>query len=323
MLKMAKKRKNDTRLDPFATAVGSSSLDALLEQANAGDVIRMPAPSDPSREITLVCKIIPHGDIESTTEVYGKNRRVQALLNEKSVSDILPAIKQDGRNQHPALLWEQDNTSLVLAGSRRRKACILGNADYLVLSSNDFTDQDAKILAVSSDQYIAPSLWELGQAYQQTKNELIEQGKKGSYREVAAIEGVSHTAIADAIKAYDQIPADVIALYPTANHVGREVAKKLVNAKERDQAGFNQLVTDLASNQEINAITADDKRATAITKCLTAEPQNIAKREAIFDNKFISVQRNLKNGDVSIKIDNKVMTDKRLEQLTKLLTAFN
>ena len=53
---MAKKRKNDTRLDPFATAVGSSSLDALLEQANAGDVIRMPAPSDPARQITLVCK---------------------------------------------------------------------------------------------------------------------------------------------------------------------------------------------------------------------------------------------------------------------------
>ncbi|WP_033026760.1 transcriptional regulator, partial [Pseudoalteromonas sp. BSi20429] len=213
---MAKKRKNDTRLDPFATAVGSSSLDALLEQANAGDVIRMPAPSDPARQITLVCKVIAHADIESTTGVYGKNRRVQALLNEKSVSDILPAIREDGRNQHPALLWDQGDKSLVLAGSRRRMACILGNADYLVLSSSDFTDQDAKILAVSSDQYIAPSLWELGQAYQQTKNELIEQGKKGSYREIAAIEGVSHTAIADAIKAYEQIPADVIALYPTA-----------------------------------------------------------------------------------------------------------
>ena len=39
---MATKRKNDTRLDPFATAVGNSSLDALLEQASAGDVIRMP-----------------------------------------------------------------------------------------------------------------------------------------------------------------------------------------------------------------------------------------------------------------------------------------
>jgi ParB family chromosome partitioning protein len=320
---MAKKRKNDTRLDPFATAVGSSSLDALLEQANAGDVIRMPAPSDPGRQITLVCKVISHADIESTTGVYGKNRRVQSLLNEKSVSDILPAIRDDGRNQHPALLWDQGETSLVLAGSRRRMACILGNADYLVLSSSDFTDQDAKILAVSSDQYIAPSLWELGQAYQQTKNELIEQGKKGSYREIAAIEGVSHTAIADAIKAYEQIPADVIALYPTANHVGREVAKKLVSAKERDQEAFKQLVLAIASDEELNAITSDDKRAMAITKCLTAEPQVAVKREAVLENKFISVQRNLKSGDVSIKIDNKVMTDKRLEQLTKLLSAFN
>ena len=320
---MAKKRKNDTRLDPFATAVGSSSLDALLEQANAGDVIRMPAPSDPGRQITLVCKVISHADIESTTGVYGKNRRVQSLLNEKSVSDILPAIRDDGRNQHPALLWDQGETSLVLAGSRRRMACILGNADYLVLSSSDFTDQDAKILAVSSDQYIAPSLWELGQAYQQTKNELIEQGKKGSYREIAAIEGVSHTAIADAIKAYEQIPADVIALYPTANHVGREVAKKLVSAKERDQEAFKQLVLAIASDEELNAITSDDKRAMAITKCLTAEPQVAVKREAVLENKFLSVQRNLKSGDVSIKIDNKVMTDKRLEQLTKLLSAFN
>ncbi|MEL0631577.1 transcriptional regulator [Pseudoalteromonas carrageenovora] len=320
---MAKKRKNDTRLDPFATAVGNSSLDALLEQASAGDVIRMPAPSDPTRDITLVCKVIPHNDIESSTQVYGKNRRVQALLNEKSVSDILPAIREDGRNQHPALLWEQNDTSLVLAGSRRRKACILGNADYLVLSSTDFTDQDAKILAVSSDQYIAPSLWELGQAYQQTKNELIEQGKKGSYREIATIEGVSHTAIADAVKAYEQIPADVISLYPTANHVGREVAKKLVIAKERDEAAFNQLVNALAKDEELNAITSDDKRAMAITKRLTAEPEVAAKREAVLENKFISVQRNLKSGDVSIKIDNKVMTDKRLEQLTKLLGAFN
>ncbi len=320
---MAKKRKNDTRLDPFATAVGSSSLDALLEQANAGDVIRMPAPSDPNREITLVCKVIAHNEIENSTQVYGKNRRVQALLNEKSVADILPAIKEDGRNQHPALLWEQGDMSLVLAGSRRRKACILGGADYLVLSSSDFSEQDAKVLAVSSDQYIAPSLWELGQAYQQTRNDLIQQGKKGSYREIAVIEGVSHTAIADAIKAYEQISADVIALYPTANHVGREVAKKLINAKERDEEAFNELVVALASNDEINALEADDKRAMLITKYLTAEPKTASKREAVLENDFISVQRNLKSGDVSIKINNKVMTDKRLEQLTKLLNAFN
>ena len=76
---MAKKRKNDTSLDPFATSIGNSSLDELLEQANAGDVIKMPAPSDPNRQITLVCKMIPHSDIELITKVYGKNRRVQSL----------------------------------------------------------------------------------------------------------------------------------------------------------------------------------------------------------------------------------------------------
>lgn len=320
---MAKKRKNDTRLDPFATAVENSSLDDLLEKANAGDVISMPAPSDPNRKITLVCKVIPTAEIEKTTSVYGKNRRVQSLLNEKSVADILPAIAEDGRNQHPALCWDKGDEMLVLAGSRRRKACILSNADYLVLSSSDFTDQDAKILAVSSDQYIAPSLWELGQAYQQTKEELIAQGKKGSYREVALLEGVSHTAIADAIKAYENIPATVLALYPTANHVGREVAKKLIIAKERDTEAFMALVDELSESEELALINSDDKRSLAITKRLTTEPAGLSRREAVLENNFISVQRNLKSGDVSIKINNKVMTDKRLEQLTKLLNGFN
>ena len=320
---MAKKRKNDTSLDPFATSIGNSSLDELLEQANAGDVIKMPAPSDPNRQITLVCKMIPHNDIELMTKVYGKNRRVQSLLNEKSVADILPAITEDGRNQHPALCWDKGDETLVLAGSRRRIACILGNADYMVLSSSDFTDLDAKILAVSSDQYIAPSLWELGQAYQQTKDELITDGKKGSYREIAAIEGVSHTAIADAIKAYEKLPANVLALYPTANHVGREVAKKLIAAKERDETTFNQQVELLANDQGLNEIVGDDKRAMAITKSLTAEPVNTHRREALLESDYVSVQRNVKSGDLSIKIDNKVMTDKRLEQLTKLLNAFN
>lgn len=320
---MAKKRKNDTSLDPFATSIGNSNLDELLEQASAGDVIKMPAPSDPSRLITLICKVIPHDEIKKTTKVYGKNRRVQALLNEKSVADILPAIAQDGRNQHPALCWDKGDETLVLAGSRRRMACILSNADYMVLSSADFTDLDARILAVSSDQYIAPSLWELGQAYQFTKDELIEQGKKGSYREIAAIEGVSHTAVADAIKAFEKLPESVLSLYPTANHVGREVAKKLIAAKERDENTFNTLVIELSNDTNLNQIEGDDKRALAITKLLTAEPQAEQRKEALLENDFISVQRNLKSGDLSIKIDNKVMTDRRLEQLTKLLKAFN
>ena len=320
---MAKKRKNDTRLDPFATTIGNSNLDELLEQASAGDVIKMPAPSDPSRSITLTCKVIPHSQIEPDTKVYGKNRRVQALLNEKSVADILPAIAHDGRNQHPALCWDKGDEMLVLAGSRRRMACILSNADYLVLSSADFTDSDAKILAVSSDQYIAPSLWELGQAYQQTRDELISQGKKGSYREISAIEGVSHTAVADAIKAYENLPAAVLALYPTANHVGREVAKKLIAAKERDSETFDSLVQEVANDPQLLLIEGDDKRAMAITKALTAQEQTVGRKEAVLENDFVSVQRNFKSGDLSIKIDNKVMTDKRLEQLTKLLKAFN
>ncbi|CAH9062587.1 hypothetical protein PSECIP111951_04009 [Pseudoalteromonas holothuriae] len=320
---MAKKRKNDTRLDPFASPVEGSSLDDLLDQAKVGDVITMPAPSDPNRTITLTCHVIKHKEIELKTKVYGQNRREQSLLNERSVADILPAIKNDKRNLHPALCWEQNSIQWVLSGSRRRKACIFGNADYVVLSSSDFTENDAKLLAVSSDQYIAPSLWELGQAYAGTKQKLQEQGKKGSFREIAAIEGVSHTAIADAIKAYEQIPKSVLNVYPTANHVGREAAKKIIEAINIEPHLFQLMLEELANQAFMQEPMSDEKRALLITKYLTTFEEKSHRNESLLESNFVKVQRSLKSGDVTIKIDNRVLTDKRLEQLQKILSNYN
>ncbi|CCQ10565.1 Chromosome (plasmid) partitioning protein ParB [Pseudoalteromonas luteoviolacea B = ATCC 29581] len=320
---MVKKRKNDTRIDPFSSPVEAGSLDALLEQVNVGDVITMPSPSDPTRKIRLTCVVIPHDQIESRTIVYGKNRRVQALLNEKSVADILPAIKSDGRNLHPALCWIKEDQCIVLAGTRRRKACIVAGADYVILQSSDFTDTDAEVLAVSSDQYIAPSLWELGQAYCMTKQTLVTQGKKGSYREIAAIEGVSHTAIADAIKAFESIPQKVLALYPTANHLGREAAKKLTIAISEEPEMFELLVSEINSQTFYQEEMSDDKKALLITKYLTTFDEKRSRTELILDSDFIKLQRNVRSGDVTIKIDNRVLTDKRLEQIQKLLATYN
>lgn len=320
---MVKRRKNDTSSDPFALPVEAGSLDALLEQVNVGDVVTMPAPSDSSRTIRLKCVVIPSDQIEARTSVYGKNRRVQTLLSEKSVADILPAIQADGRNLHPALCWIKNDQCLVLSGSRRRKACLMAQADYIVLQSADFTEADAEALAVSSDQYIAPSLWELGQAYHDTRQALIAHGKKGSYREVAAIEGVSHTAIADAIKAFESIPEAVLKLYPTPNHVGREAAKKLITAIQADREMFELLVGELSEQPFFTEDSSDEKKSLLITKYLTTFEEKSNRNEMLVDSDFVKLQRNLKSGDVTIRIDNRVLTDKRLEQLQKLLTQYN
>jgi len=320
---MARKRKNDTRLDPFATPVKTSSLDELLEQANVGEVLTMPAPSDPNRTITLTCRVITSSEIESQTRVYGKNRREQSLLSDKSVADILPAIKNDKRNLHPALCWEHNNLQWILSGSRRRKACMLAHADYVILSSSDFTDEDAKLLSVSSDQYIAPSLWELGQAYNSTKKDLIKLGKKGSYREIAELEGVSHTAVADSLKAFEFIPLEVVQYFPTPNHLGREAAKKIIEAIKKDNGLFSALLKELNSQSFMTDEMSDEKRAIKITQFLINIEQPIRRTESIFSNEYIDLQKNSKSGDVTIKINNKVLTDKRLEQLQKLLSTYN
>ncbi|MCF2857818.1 transcriptional regulator [Pseudoalteromonas sp. SMS1] len=321
---MARKRKNDTRIDPFATPVESSSLDDLLGQASVGQEVTMPAPSDPNRQIKLICEVIPFQQIEPTTSVYGKNRREQSLLNEKSVADILPAIKADGKNMHPALCWKKGTSQVVLSGSRRRMACLLAQADYIVFSSEDFTDEDAKALAISSDQYIAPSLWELGKAYVQTRQKLQDVGKKGSYREIAAIEGVSHTAVADSIKAYEQIDKQVVLMYPTPNHLGREVAKKLIAAIKEHPEQFALKVSEFSDSILEDNNMSDEKRSIAITKHLTTfELESTNRNECLLENKFVKVQRSINSGAITVKIDDKVLTEKRLEQLQKLLSSFN
>ncbi|MDK1288062.1 ParB N-terminal domain-containing protein [Pseudoalteromonas umbrosa] len=321
---MARKRKNDTRLDPFATPVEKSSLDDLLGKANVGDVITMPSPSDPNRMISLKCEVISHSQIAERTVVFGQNRREQSLLNESSVADILPAIKADGKNMHPALCWAKGKELHVLSGSRRRKACLLAGADYVVLTSQDFTNKDAQALAVSSDQYIAPSLWELGKAYDQTRQYLIDSGKKGSYREIAAIEGVSHTAVADAVKAFQYIDKEVVLLYPTPNHLGREVAKKLINARKDKPEQFVNRLNRISNQPLLTEEMSDEKRAIEITKYLTTlDEATTSRSESLLENEYIKVQRSLNSGAVTVKIDDKVLTDKRLEQLQKLLNSFN
>ncbi|MCF2906947.1 transcriptional regulator [Pseudoalteromonas sp. DL2-H2.2] len=320
---MARKRKNDTRIDPFATPVEGSSLDDLLDQAKVGDVVTMPAPSDPNRMITLICKVIKHNEISQVTKVYGDNRRDQTLLNERSVADILPAIEADKRNLHPALCWDKGAVHEVLSGSRRRKACLLANADYVILTSADFTDEDAKVLSVSSDQYIAPSLWEQGKAFSQTKQALISQGKKGSYREIAAIEGLSHTAIADSLKAYEHIPLEVVSLYPTANHLGREAAKKLITAIQEHSEAFKQKVAQYNADKLTSEPVSDEKRAVLLTNYLTTFAKAESRNVALLENDYVKVQKNIKSGAITVKIDDRVITEKRLEQLEKLLASFN
>lgn len=68
---------------------------------------------------------------------------------------------------------------------------------------------------------------------------------------------------------------------------------------------------------------SDEKRAVQITKFLTTFGSSDSRVESMLENDYIRVQRNLKSGDVTVKIDNRVLTDKRLEQLQKLLSSYN
>ena len=111
--------------------------------------------------------------------------------------------------------------------------------------------------------------------------------------------------------------------YPTPNHLGREAAKKLIDAIKKDQDMFFLLLEDLRNQSFMFEEMSDEKRAIKITQFLINVEQPVRRNESLFSNEFIDLQRSNKSGDITIKINNQVITDKRLEQLQKLLASYN
>lgn len=80
--------------------------------------------------ITFSYVIVEVGKVEQQTSVYNLNERDQELLNVHGVADILPSIKKNKVNDFEAYARPIRNGSAyeLADGSRRRRACILGNA---------------------------------------------------------------------------------------------------------------------------------------------------------------------------------------------------
>ncbi len=175
---------------------------------------------------------VPHYDIEKKTYVLPENARNQEMLNEVSLNDILPKIKERGM-QDPAKGYIDPTGKIeVWNGSRRRKSCILAERDYFIWVTRKQVDRETKrFMSDIGNNYKPFSLYERGAMWER----MLKDGVYEDAKHLAEGEGVSEAVVTSARKAYG-LPKGLVSLMPSINDLGRpainEIYKRTKKLKE-------------------------------------------------------------------------------------------
>jgi ParB family transcriptional regulator, chromosome partitioning protein len=194
-----------------------------IKTMRAGDTYKAPVCG---RMVTFTLRLIPAAEVATKTRVWKNNERLQEFLNEKSLADIIPSMRENGQDV-PAYGRPLDGGEVETAdGSRRRAAAIITARDYMVWVG-DLTDAEMDHFTKIGNQYTPTSAYERGRRYKQ----LLEANAYANQRELAEAEGITHKVIQRCI-ATASLPDEIIKLFPRLNDLSARAGETL--AKNRN-----------------------------------------------------------------------------------------
>jgi ParB/RepB/Spo0J family partition protein len=173
--------------------------------------------------VTFTYKVIEVGKVEQQTCVFNLNERDQDLLNEHGVADILSTIKRNKINDFEVYARPINNGSAfeLADGSRRRRACILGNA-ALAMWVADLTDAQMEHLSESGNMHKQASVYERGVVFLRW----LDEGRYTSSAEISRERKMARRTVDRCIHAA-KLPKWLIEAYRTPNDMSVESAGKL------------------------------------------------------------------------------------------------
>ncbi|MDO6489270.1 ParB N-terminal domain-containing protein [Colwellia sp. 6_MG-2023] len=173
--------------------------------------------------VTFTYKVIEVGKVEQQTSVFNLNERDQDLLNAHGVADILATIKKNKINDFEVYARPIKNGSAfeLADGSRRRRACILGNA-ALAMWVADLTDEQMEHLSESGNMHKQASVYERGVVMERW----IEEGRYTSSADISRERNIARRTV-DRCRNAAKLPKWLIEAYRTPNDMSVESAGKL------------------------------------------------------------------------------------------------
>ncbi|WP_372759009.1 ParB/RepB/Spo0J family partition protein [Litorivivens sp.] len=176
-------------------------------------------------------------------DVSPENERDQDLLDESSVSDILPSFIKNGQQQPGTLRPKGEGRFELIEGSRRLFCAKLTRRKYLALVG-DIPDADVRVLSRTENVHKPPSAFERARAYQRD----IESGLFKTWEQLAAAEGITKSTLSR-YKALIEVDRAFVKAFPDPNSFSSKNAewiRKTQNTDERVAKALLDAARELA-----------------------------------------------------------------------------
>ena len=203
------------------------------------------------REVKFTLRTIPAERVEKATLVWGENERLQDLLNETALDDLIPSFSEIGQ-QTPAFGREIAGLIEIADGSRRRKTAILTGKDYRVLVG-DLDDAQMASLSQIGNDYRQTSAYERGRRYAR----LLETRFDNNVSALAEAEKISRKVIMRCLNTAE-LPVEIIKLFKNPTELSARAGEDLHKVYETHSEAMMERVTDLQAWRKAGEIIETD-----------------------------------------------------------------
>lgn len=287
-------------------------------------------------KISLTEVVIPSDSVWDSVYKSKYNTRSRELMTPATVMDILPSIRESGRNVMPVIaVKDAEGKYEIISGMKRSYAVSISPDTSLVINfATEMSDEDKKVLAFTADLTDKPSFLDTALSLRDLKAEL---GDKFNVRDAALSHGISKSAVAEFVKFAD-LPSELFKLFPGAAYVTwrflRQVSQSNKTSEEiveaiKDIEPISTSVEKILEDGAADTLKAECKELeTKILKALVTK-KGRPKASKVFDPGTPLHQDNLiqgveakigSKGSVSIILSKEVINSDIGMQLIKLIS---
>lgn len=197
-------------------------------------------------------------------DVPAANGRFQGLLDELSLSDILPSIRREGQQRPGYLAPKADGRFDSLDGSRRLAACKIAGYEKYIALVGDVPEADREKFSQNENKNSALSYWEQARIY----GGMIERGDYKTWNSLGSALDLSPVDVAR-YKALYELPELFPALFVTPTDMQKTFGEVVAALRKKDEKALFAAAEDL-KNQRAEAIEKGEhwKDAADILKIL-------------------------------------------------------
>lgn len=296
-------------------APAAPMVDSLIARVGAmakGNTIVLPVCG---RNVKFTLETVSAEQVEKTTRVWTGNERVQELLTEEALDDLIPSFLLNGQ-QTPAFGRHTPGGIEVADGSRRRKTAILTSSDYRILVG-DLDDEQMDALCKLGNDYRPTSAYERGKRYAKR----LENEFSGTITALANAEGVTRKIITRCINA-SKLPREVISLFSHPGELSARAGEQLFKAFEGQETLLIEKAHTLAQNRKKGLVYETDEIIQELNAALH-KPQAPLREPSVKKDFRPGATAQYKGNKVLFSIDRTKVPEALIEQLEELLSSYS